>query len=444
MATSNQDTKSEGAHATDWLGVNVVLLDGEDPEAPHKRVSPPPKSNPAAAVFNGTHPSGPIVRRKESGQQEHYGWLRQLDLRLDVPDMDEILSWDFDVLLFEENVLVEVFLKLLDYYKLVEKFGMDRAMLKKYCLLVMNRHYKDCFYHTVVFGGGEEKEERIEADYQTLCEYHNWYHAVSCAHASFLFLSLGEADQYLSSEEIFAIIMGALIHDMDHPGTNNDFEVKRNSTLAKQYANDAVLERQSITAGLEICKEQPELDWLKFFQNEETRDLVETYLKECILATDPARHACVIQDALLIIENGQKFQNDKNEPTYLDKNDPFHRTLIGRIIVHCADISNPLHSSFEVARDWAVRVTTEFSRQASREKELNLPVTTFMDGIDSEYKIAKLQIGFFGFMVKPLFHTAGLLFPKSSHLEDWGEDNCDGYREVIKKYEEEHNITPSS
>jgi hypothetical protein len=50
-------------------------------------------------------------------------------------------------------------------------------------------------------------------------------------------------------------------------------------------------------------------------------------------------------------------------------------------------------------------VAIEFTKQAEKEQQLKLPVTIYMDGLDSQYKIAKMQIGLFQFMVRPLFHN---------------------------------------
>ena len=68
-----------------------------------------------------------------------------------------------------------------------------------------------------------------------------------------------------------------------------------------------------------------------------------------------------------------------------------------------------------------------------------MPVTQFMDGLDSKYKIAKLQIGFFNFMVKPLFHTIGVLFPNLTMLEEWGENNSTEYQAVIDAHDNNEN-----
>eukprot|EP00804_Cyclotella_cryptica_P018306 CCRYP_017677-RA/>CCRYP_017677-RA protein AED:0.22 eAED:0.23 QI:0/0/0.5/1/0/0/2/80/350 len=329
---------------------------------------------------------------------------------------------------------------MLEYYSLLEEFHLDREMIEKYATAVMQKHHKDCYYQRTDIESGGKIGSRIETgrtsdnDCSILCEYHNWYHAVSCAHVCFLFLTLGNADQFLLPIDIFSIIMGGLIHDLDHPGTNNDFEVKRGTELARQYSNDSVLERHAISEGLKLCHENEDLNWLKSFDSDD-RKYVENYIAEAILATDPARHGKVLREALAFLEEGPQATCSEIGLSYLDKKNPRHRLFIGRLFLHGADIANPLHCSFEVARDWAVRVITEFSRQASKERELQLPVTIFMDGLDNEYNVAKTQISFFAFMVQPLFDAIGKLFPLLSHLNDWGERNCDEYRAVIQAFE---------
>lgn len=38
------------------------------------------------------------------------------------------------------------------------------------------------------------------------------------------------------------MLISALTHDVDHPGNNNDFEIKTGSELALRYNNKSVLE----------------------------------------------------------------------------------------------------------------------------------------------------------------------------------------------------------
>jgi len=447
---------------TVWHGYNVVLTENCHPSEMRKRESTTPPLNEAAAFSNNTTQRTAV--RRSSGKLEDYGWLRQLDLRNDVPTIDEIRDWKFDVLQFEDTVLIQVFIKLLEYYNLLETFNLDRDTLARYANEVMNLHHKDCYYQKVDI---EQKDEEVDEEKEIekeeeekdnsksdiiLCEYHNWYHAMSCVHTSFLFLTLGGADEYLNPIDLFCIIFGALIHDLDHPGTNSDFEVKRSTSLAKLYDNDAVLERHSINMGLSMCQKNPELDCLKPFKEKE-KEYIAHYVGESVLATDPARHGGIVKGALEFVEKGaQNYQqqsssttgeSDSSEASYFDRSNPKHRQFIGRLILHSADISNPVQSSFDVAADWAIRVVTEFTRQAEKEKQLQLPVTEFMDGLDSKYKISKLQIGFFNFMVKPLFHTIGILFPKLKMLEEWGVKNNLQYQAVIDEHDLEQKVRES-
>ena len=445
-ASGHTDTTgNEVVASTVWHGYDCVFSNDDQLKQLQKEESDRRKDEQSELSSEKIRTS--FRRRGSHRSLEDYGWLRKLDLRSDVPSIEEIRNWAFDTLEFEEDVLVDVFISMLEYYGLLEEFSLDRETLKRYGFAVMRKHHKDCYYQRTDIEGevsvlgttanntsGEDGKSSDDG-HHILCEYHNWYHAVSCAQVCFLFLSLGGADQFLESRDIFCIIVGALIHDLDHPGTNNDFEVKRNTELAQKYQNDSVLERHSISEGLKLCTENPELNWLKSFDNVEDRTYVERYITEAVLATDPARHATIMKEALAFIEEGPKAYGDVL--TQFDRSNLQHRLFIGRLFLHSADISNPLHSSFDVARDWAVRVTTEFSRQASKEKALNLQVTSYMDGLDSEYNIAKVQINFFGFMVQPLFDAVGKLFPNLSHLNDWGEANCDGYREVIALCEKE-------
>jgi len=369
---------------------------------------------------------------------EDYGWLRQIDLRGDIPTIDEILDWSFDVLQFEDSVLIDVFLLMLEYYNLLELFRVDRETLRRYCNEVMKMHRKDCYYHTIDMEGAGVQEKCTVDD--VFCEYHNWYHAVSCTHVCFMFLTLGGVDSFLNPIESFSIMMGALIHDVDHPGNNNDFEVKASTTLAKLYRN-SVIERHSIKTGLNMCQENPDLNWLKLF-NDKDCEYVKNFISEIILATDMVKHGDIVKSAVDLVAKGPQDYVSPNTASpssiskaYFDRNDPRHRLFIGRLILHSADISGPVHSSFEVAADWAVRVAAEFTKQSEKEQLLQLPVTPYMQGLDSQYKIAKMQVGFYQFMVMPLFHILGKLFYNLEIMEHWGERNCAEYQAFIDAYD---------
>ena len=75
-------------------------------------------------------------------------------------------------------------------------------------------------------------------------------------------------------------------------------------------------------------------------------------------------------------------------------------------------------AGFDTVRSWALKVCAEFTAQADRERELGLPVTAFMLGLDNEVSIAKLQLGFLDYVVGPLWKAVSELFPETAECHE--------------------------
>jgi len=103
------------------------------------------------------------------------------------------------------------------------------------------------------------------------------------------------------------------------------------------------------------------------------------------------------------------------------------------MVVHGADLGNPAYPSFEMTKVWCFRVCEEFSNQATMEKELGLPVTAFMEGLNNEVNIAKLQVGFVNYVILPLWHCIAILIPKSAHMVKNCVSNVETWQEIIEK-----------
>ena len=128
-------------------------------------------------------------------------------------------------------------------------------------------------------------------EYETLCrwlltvkrnyrnetvQYHNWYHAFNVAQMMFCMLNkanwidqkfkpvkctishlchsnivkkqfvfCGIKDNSIIQVEILGMLVACICHDLDHRGTNNTFERKRNNPLAKLYST-STLERHHL------------------------------------------------------------------------------------------------------------------------------------------------------------------------------------------------------
>lgn len=80
--------------------------------------------------------------------------------------------------------------------------------------------------------------------------------------------------------------------------------------------------------------------------------------------------------------------------------------LIGKTILHAADVSNPV-KTLDVYRKWVPRVMSEFYMIGDLEKERGLPVSKFFDRVDPNEPMC--QVGFMRFIVEPLFQKLGVL-----------------------------------
>lgn len=92
------------------------------------------------------------------------------------------------------------------------------------------------------------------AKYRADNAFHNFYHAFSVTHATFLVLVSTPALHCLTHVEVMAVLVAALCHDIDHPGHNNAYEINSSSELAIRHNDDAVLERHHAHTTFELLQ----------------------------------------------------------------------------------------------------------------------------------------------------------------------------------------------
>jgi hypothetical protein len=66
--------------------------------------------------------------------------------------------------------------------------------------------------------------------------YHNWIHAVDVTQFVFVVINNAHVNEYLTEHEIFALLIAAIAHDIDHDGRNNTFHRKAQTILAQLAA----------------------------------------------------------------------------------------------------------------------------------------------------------------------------------------------------------------
>jgi hypothetical protein len=256
--------------------------------------------------------------------------------------------------------------------------------------------------------------------------FHNFHHAVSVLHFLAVMLNTTHAAKVMSETMIYAFLLSALVHDVDHPGKTNLFEINSGSPLAMLYNDSSVLENHHCSMGFGLM-EKPGMNVLTRLPAEQRKEVRKAMIA-CILATDMSKHSDLIEEAVL-------------QPPLLSQPLDFSQQIfMGKIFLHAADLSGPC-KVFTVAREWASRVTAEFNAQVVVEQEMGLPVLSFMAAAD-EKTFLKNEIGFSGFFVAPLWRIVSKLCPELGFVHQQLEENINQYKSLKEEQEKEEYDHP--
>uniref|UniRef100_A0A8C3RSN1 Phosphodiesterase n=1 Tax=Chelydra serpentina TaxID=8475 RepID=A0A8C3RSN1_CHESE len=239
----------------------------------------------------------------------------------------------------------------------------------------------------------------IEANYHPSNSYHNSTHSADVLHATAYFLSKERVKQTLDPIDEVAALIAATVHDVDHPGRTNSFLCNAGSELAILYNDTAVLESHHAALAFQITTRDDKCNIFKNMERNEYRTLRQAII-DMVLATEMTKH----------FEHVNKFVNSINKPlAALEDNgviknvltSPENRILIKRMLIKCADISNPCRP-LEQCIEWAGRISEEYFAQTDDEKRQSLPVV--MPVFDrNTCSIPKSQISFIDYFITDMF-----------------------------------------
>jgi hypothetical protein len=110
-----------------------------------------------------------------------------------VGDTATFNKWSFDPFVHSDAELMEYAFQMINEFGLIEKFSINVDKLRTLIATAKKNYRPNAF--------------------------HNFYHAFGVMHLSYLILQRGAAE-YLTPLDILATLVGALLHDLDHPGNN--------------------------------------------------------------------------------------------------------------------------------------------------------------------------------------------------------------------------------
>eukprot|EP01054_Gregarina_sp_Poly1_P006816 Gregarina_sp_Poly_1__6815@NODE_368_length_9159_cov_50_005939_g304_i0_p1_GENE_NODE_368_length_9159_cov_50_005939_g304_i0NODE_368_length_9159_cov_50_005939_g304_i0_p1_ORF_typecomplete_len1383_score183_74PDEase_I/PF00233_19/3_3e70NUC130_3NT/PF08158_12/0_72_NODE_368_length_9159_cov_50_005939_g304_i010875235 len=275
----------------------------------------------------------------------------------------------------------------------------------------------------------------IANSYRASNPYHNFYHAAQVYHATWLMLFLHKMDVYFHPIELYSLLISALCHDVDHPGVTNQFLIAIEDTLAIRYNDMSVLEHHHAAFTFHAMRTSIERD-ITYCMDRKTRLLFRQLLIEFILATDMQKHSKLLSSFTAMLNRKQDEKEDETseeEDNNIKWKDETERKLLGQMLLHGADLSNPI-APFPYFHRWASLCIEEFNNQVDREIALGIDITGYMN-CRSEKSRIEMELGFCEFVVLPLWRP---LAQFQSSLDLWlkqGERNSMFWRLSLQKSE---------
>mmetsp|Transcript_2596 Transcript_2596/g.3625 ORF Transcript_2596/g.3625 Transcript_2596/m.3625 type:complete len:377 (-) Transcript_2596:270-1400(-) len=256
--------------------------------------------------------------------------------------------------------------------------------------------------------------------------FHNFRHVSAVLHFAFALLTLGDGQAVFGEsfrKYIYSILLSILLHDLEHPGNNNDYEVKIKSEIATKYNNESVLENHSSRVGIDKIIELNLLPKLGLAPDEVT--YVQNEIHNTILYTDPSKHGKLSTRLQELSSRWARIKLHDEELTDYD-----FQTLI-YAFVHASDLNNLVQKYKEVTFEWYRRIVAEFQSQSRLEKAKRLQVTPFMSTLDSESARIKMQIDFTSHN-SLYFKDLAKIIPNIEHFNDIIEENYIWWKDRLK------------
>ncbi|KAH9283182.1 Calcium/calmodulin-dependent 3',5'-cyclic nucleotide phosphodiesterase 1C [Echinococcus granulosus] len=212
--------------------------------------------------------------------------------------------------------------------------------------------------------------------------YHNCIHAADVVHTCNSIMEGSGLTELMTEEEKFALLFSALIHDFEHAGTTNAYQINIRSHLALLYNDRGVLENHHISAAYRVTQ----LPAFNIFVNvpRSKFQAIRQLVIEMVLNTDMSLH----------------FSQIKVVSKLLKLPEPIEKPKAFSLLLHAADISHPT-KCWDLHERWTYLLVEEFFNQGDREAALGLPCSPLCDRHTT--MVPESQVGFINFIVVPTF-----------------------------------------
>ena len=241
--------------------------------------------------------------------------------------------------------------------------------------------------------------------------YHNLFHVTSVVHGVHMLMTFGGID--LDDITQLACYVAAGVHDLMHPGLNNEFLINTKDSLAITYNDTSPLENFHAASAFQImCA--PACNFISNLSSRDQRRFRNTVIDQ-VLTTDMKLHFDVQSRFNLLFCDPPRQMADS------------HIKVLTQLMLKCADLSHTTYPWMS-HRVWCDRLQNEMFLQGDLESKNDIPVSVNNDR-KSQRDVIKSQIGFFEVIVIPLYVSLTQAYPLASPYLSGAQSNLQKWKD---------------
>ncbi|XP_034458936.1 rod cGMP-specific 3',5'-cyclic phosphodiesterase subunit beta [Hippoglossus hippoglossus] len=260
--------------------------------------------------------------------------------------------------------------------------------------------------------------------------YHNWRHGFNVGQTMFTLLTTGMLKRYYTDLEVMAMITAGFLHDIDHRGTNNLYQVKSGNPMAKLHGS-SILERHHLEFGKFLLND----DSLNIYQNLHRRqvDHVIHLMDIAIIATDLALYFKKRTMFQKIVDLSHTYEDEKKWVDFMSLETTRKEILMAMMMTAC-DLS-AITKPWEVQSKVALSVAAEFWEQGDLERTVLEQQPIPMMDRNKSADLPKLQCGFIDFVCTFVYKEFSRFHPQIQPMLDGILNNRKEWNARKEEYE---------
>ncbi|KAM6986378.1 rod cGMP-specific 3',5'-cyclic phosphodiesterase subunit beta [Aplochiton taeniatus] len=329
------------------------------------------------------------------------------------PKKFEIYEWRFSDLDCTELELVKCGLQMYYEVGVVKKFQVPQEVLVRFMYSVSKGYRK--------------------------ITYHNWRHGFNVGQTMFCLLTTGLLKRYYTDLEVMAMITAGFLHDIDHRGTNNLYQVKSGNPLAKLHGS-SVMERHHLEFGKFLLEDES----LNIYQNLHKRQIEHVlHLTDiAIIATDLALYFKKRTMFQKIVDLSKTYEDEKKWVEFMSLETTRKEIVMAMMMTAC-DLS-VVTKPWEVQSKVALLVAAEFWEQGDLEKIVLEQQPIPMMDRNKAAELPKLQCGFIDFVCTFVYKEFSRFHPTITPMLDGLLNNRKEWKARQEEYEANIKVLESA